>query len=118
MFDVSQFSDVSVVGMDGELSRRNVHVFDGVLSSLASCDIHNVVLNMSELDHLDYSLVKRLADRIVEFQCDGGDIRMASASGYIRSIMQAMGLEEEVYTSVEEALLSFVGESDSDGEFI
>jgi len=116
MFEVRQYNDISVVGMAGELSRQNVHVFDGLLSSLASCDIHNVILNMSALEHLDYSLVKRLADRIVEFQCDGGDIRLASASDYIRSIMELMGLEEEVYLSVEDALISFAGEAASHGE--
>ena len=110
MFDIKRFHDISVVGLNGELSRSNVHSLEEVLSSLSNCEQNNVVLNFDGLKHLDYQLVKGIADRIVEFKCDGGDLKMAAASGYIRTILQAMGLDEEVYSSVEEALLSFVGD--------
>ena len=109
MFEVKRFNNVSVVGLTGELSRRNVHVLENVLESLSNCEQRNVILNLEELRHLDYQLVQRIADRIIAFQCDGGDLRMASASGYIRNILQAMGLEEEIFRSLEDALLSFVG---------
>jgi anti-anti-sigma factor len=110
MFDVRRIQDISVVGVSGELSRRNVHVLEGVLESLANCEHRNVVLNFERLRHLDYKLVQRIAERIIEFQCDGGDIRMAAASGYVRRIIEAMGLDEEIFASVEDALLSFVGD--------
>ncbi|MBN1282185.1 MAG: STAS domain-containing protein [Proteobacteria bacterium] len=111
MFEVSRVHDISVVGVRGELSRRNGHVLDEVLSSLSKCDQHNVVLNFEGLRHLDYRLVQRIAERIIEFQCDGGDLKMAAASGYVRNILEAMGLSEEIYSSVEEALLAFVGDA-------
>ncbi len=115
MFEVKRFHDISVVGVHGELSRRNLHVFENVLASLSKCDQHNVVLNLEDLRHIDYQLVQRIADRIIEFQCDGGDLKMAAANGYIRQILAAMGLDEQVYASVEDALLSFLGEA-IDGE--
>ncbi|MFH1830272.1 MAG: STAS domain-containing protein [Pseudomonadota bacterium] len=110
MFEVKRFHDISVVGVGGELSRNNVDVLDRVLLSLAQCDQRNIVLNFEDLRHLDYRLVQRIAERIIEFQCDGGDLRMAAASGYVRHIFEAMGLDEEIYASVEDALLSFVGD--------
>lgn len=110
MFEVNRVHGISVVGFDGELSRRNVDVFENVLNSLSNCDQRNIVLNLEGLKHLDYRLVQRIAERIIEFQCDGGDLKMAAASGYIRHILQAFGLEEEVYASVEEALLDFIGD--------
>lgn len=110
MFDIKRFHDISVVGIDGELSRQNATAFEELLKSLADCNQHNVVLNFEGLKHLDYRLVQRIAERIVEFQCDGGDLKMAAASGYIRRIFEAMGLEEEIHASVEEALLAFLGE--------
>jgi len=110
MFEVKRVHDISVVGVRGELSRRNVHVLEEVLSSLSKCDQRNVVLNFEGLKHLDYKLVQRIAERIIEFQCDGGDLRMASASEYVKNILEAMGLDEEMYASVEDALLSFVGD--------
>lgn len=115
MFEVKKFHDISVVGIDGELSSENAHVFDGVLNSLSKCDQLNVVLNFAGLKHLDYKLVQRIAERIIEFQCDGGDLKMAAANGYVRRILEAMGLDEEIYASVEEALLSFVSDV-PDGE--
>ncbi len=110
MFEVSQFRDISVVGVHGELSRDNVHVFEKLLSSLRDCCQTNVILNFEGLKHLDYKLVQCIAERIIQFKCDGGDLKMAAANGYIRSILRAMGLDEEVYSTVEEALLSFVGD--------
>lgn len=110
MVDVKRIHGVSVVGLDGELSRNNVHVLEDVLHSLANCDQRNVVLNFSELRHLDYKLVQRIAEKIIEFQCDGGDLKMAAANGYIKRIFAAMGLDEEVYSSVEDALLDFLGD--------
>lgn len=110
MFEVKKFRDISVVGVHGELSRSNVHVFENVLSSLSECSQNNIVLNFEGLKHLDYQLVRRIAERIIQFKCDGGDLKMAAASGYIKSILRAMGLDEDVYVSVEEALLSFVGD--------
>lgn len=115
MFEVNNVNGISVVGLHGELSRGNVHVLENVLSSLSKCDQRNVVLNFEGLKHLDYQLVQRIAERIIEFQCDGGDLKMAAANGYIQQILQAFGLEEEVYSSVEDALLSFIDEiSDSE----
>lgn len=111
MFEVKRFHDISVVGVHGELSRRNLHVFENVLTSLSKCELRNVVLNFEGLKHIDYQLVQRIADRIVEFQCDGGDLKMAAANGYVQQILAAMGLDEQVYTSVEDALLSFLGEA-------
>lgn len=111
MFEVRRVHGISVVGLTGDLSRRNIHVLEEVLSSLAKCELRNVVLSFEKLSHLDYRLVERIAEKIIEFQCDGGDLKMAAVNGYVRKILEAMGLEEEVYSSVEEALLAFVGDA-------
>lgn len=110
MFEVHHVHGISVVGLQGDLSRRNIHVLEEVLGSLARCSQRNIVLNFADLRHLDYKLVQRIAEKIIEFQCDGGDLKMAAANRYIRKILEAMGLDEEVYASVEEALLSFVND--------
>lgn len=108
MFKVKQVHDVAVIDADGELVRTNMQAFEDVLSHLTESDRRNVVLNLEGLKHLDYRLVQRIAERIHEFQLDGGDFKMASASRYVRQIMEAMGLDEEMYATVEDALLSFL----------
>lgn len=113
MFKLHQVQDVSVIDAEGELSRRNMHHLEDLLGHLSSRQQLNVVLNLSELKHLDYRLVRRIAERIIAFQCDGGDLKMANASEYVRQILCAMGLEEELYPSVEEALLAFLAEEPS-----
>jgi anti-anti-sigma factor len=115
MFEVTRMNDVSVVGLHGELSRTNMHVLEELLSSLSRCAQNNVILNFEGLSHLDYQTVRRIAERIIQFKCDGGDLKMAAANGYIKSILRAMGLEDEVYRSVEDALISFIEEM-PDGE--
>lgn len=115
MFEVNNIHGISVVGLQGDLSRRNIHTLEEVLNSLSQYEQHNIVLNFKELEHLDYQLVQRIADKIIEFQCDGGDLKMAAVSSYVRNILEAMGLEEEIYSSVEDALLAFVSDT-ADGE--
>lgn len=108
MVEVKKIDGISVVGLSGELSRQNINVLEDTLESLSMCDERNIVLNLSSLEHLDYRLVKRIAEHVIEFQCDGGDLKMAAASRYIKKIFEAMGLDEEVYSSVEDALMDFV----------
>ncbi len=110
MFEVTRCHDVSIVGVNGELSSHNIHVLENVFMSLAQCEQNNVVLNFSGLTHLDYKLVRKIVDQIIAFKCDGGDLKMAAVSDYIRYIFQAMGWNENLYTSVEEALISFAGD--------
>lgn len=107
MIGIQQVYDVSIVDVMGELSRSNIDRLDHTLSTLSRASHQNIVLDFEHLNHLDYRMVRHIADRIVEFQCDGGDLKVAGANEYIRNIMSAMGLEEEVYESVQDALLSF-----------
>ena len=108
IFEINRVHNVSVVDVAGELSRHNVRSLEEILKSFLQCGQLNVVLNFEHLQHLDYKLVRTIADHIVAFQCEGGDIRMANVSSYVRDILQVMGLEHEFYTTVEDALLSFL----------
>lgn len=108
MFQVNRIHDISVVDVAGELSRHNVRHLEEVFKSFSQCGQLNIILNLERLKHLDYQLVRRLADHIVTFQCEGGDIKMANVSSYVQSILKVMGLEEELFPSVEDALLSFL----------
>ena len=108
MFHVNRVHDVSVVDVAGDLSRHNVSHLEDVFKSFSGCGQLNIILNFERLKHIDYQLVRRLADHIVTFQCEGGDIKMANVNPYVQSILKVMGLEEEFFPSVEDALLSFL----------
>ena len=115
MFSVNRIHDISVVDVAGDLSRHNIRHLEEVFRSFSQCGQLNIILNFQRLKHFDYQLVRRLADHIVTFQCEGGDIKMANVSSYVGSILKVMGLEEEFFPSVEDALLSFL-EKQPDGE--
>jgi len=114
MFQVNRVHDISVVDVAGDLSRHNIKHLEEVLTSCSRCGQMNIILNFERLKHIDYQLVRRLADHIVTFQCEGGDIKMASVSSYVQSILKVMGLEEEFFPSVEDALLCFLVKSPDD----
>lgn len=108
MFEVRHIHDVPVVNVTGELSRHNVRYLEDAFTSFLERGQLNIILNFENLEHIDYRLVRRLADHIVVFQCEGGDIKIANASGYVQQILKVMGLEnEEFYLSLEDALMSF-----------
>ena len=108
MFHVNRIHDISIVDVAGDLSRHNIRYLEDVFTSFSQCHQLNVILNFEHLKHIDYQLVRRLADHIIAFQCEGGDIKMANVNPYVKRILQVMGLEEEFYPSVEDALLSFL----------
>jgi anti-anti-sigma factor len=107
MFEVSHIHNISVVNVAGDLSRHNMRFLEEVFNSFLDRGQIDVILNFADLKHIDYQLIRRLADHIVFFQCEGGDIKIASASPYIRQILEVMGLEADIFPSVEDALMSF-----------
>lgn len=72
MFELKHFSDVLIMEVSGVLNLNNVRQFDKVLSHAMNEEVGRVVLDFSELEHIDYKLVAHLVDRIIEIQCQGG----------------------------------------------
>lgn len=107
MFELKQYSDVLVMGISGILNLNNVRQFDSVLNSALKKEGGRLVLDLSRLSHIDYKLVPHLVDKIIEIQCQGGEIRLASGNDYVSNILKAMGFDEELYPTVEDAVISF-----------
>lgn len=108
MLEVKQFSDVLIMGVSGDLSLKNIRQFDHALNHALSADeFGRLVLDLSALDHIDYKLVPHLVDRMIEIQCRGGEVKLASGNDYVSDILKAMGFDEELYPSVEDAVISF-----------
>lgn len=107
MFELKQYSDVVVMGMSGTLGIGNVRQFDTVLNHAMKEEAGRLVLDLSHLSHIDYKLVPHLVDRMIEIQCRGGEIKLASGNDYVSNILKAMGYDDELYPSVEDAVISF-----------
>ncbi|MBI4125710.1 MAG: STAS domain-containing protein [Deltaproteobacteria bacterium] len=107
MFELQHLNDILVMKVSGELGFRNVRQFDSVLNLALRDDIGRVVLDFSSLAHIDYKLVPHLLERMIEIQCQGGQLKLAGMSEYVLNILKAMGFEEEMYPSVADAVISF-----------
>lgn len=107
MFAFKQFNDILVMGVEGELKISNIRQFDLILNQTLQQRADRVVLDISQLSHIDYKLVPHLVDRVIEVQCQGGDIKVAGGNHYISDILKAFGFEEKLYPSVEDAVISF-----------
>ncbi len=107
MFELRHYNNILVMQVSGDLGLKNVRHFDSVLNLILQEEIEQIVLDFSELHHMDYKLVPHLLDRIIEVQCLGGELKLAGMNRYISDILKAMGFEEETYPSVEDAVISF-----------
>lgn len=114
MFGLKQLNDILVMDVSGELGIGNVRQFDSLLTQALRERIGRVVVDFSNLSHLDYKLVPHLVDRMIEVQCQGGEIKLAGGNNYISNILKAMGFEEELYSSVEDAVISFAPMSEEE----
>ena len=114
MFELKHFNDILFMGVEGELRLGNVRQFDSLLSQAMQQRSGRVVLDLSALSHIDYKLVPHLVDRVIEIQCQGGEIKLAGGNDYVANILKAMGFEEELYPSVQDALISFAPMSEEE----
>ena len=107
MFQIQHCNDILVMRVSGELGLNNVRQFDSVLNLVLREDIGKMVLDLSHLSHIDYKLVPHILDRIIEIQCHGSELKLAGLNRYVADILKVMGFEEELYPSVEDAVISF-----------
>ncbi len=68
-----------------------------------------IVLDLSHVEHLDYRGLPSFGRIAARLRAEGGDLRIAGASSYLRTILRFVGLEAELrlYPSAAEAVASF-----------
>ncbi|MBI5300277.1 MAG: STAS domain-containing protein [Deltaproteobacteria bacterium] len=107
MFEIKHLNDVLVMNVTGDLERNNYRQFDSLLDQAMQNKSERVVLDLSGLAHIDYKLVPHLVERVHQIEKQGGEVKWAGGNDYISNIFKFMGFEEEVYPSVEDAVISF-----------
>jgi anti-anti-sigma factor len=68
-----------------------------------------IVLDLSHVDHLDYRGLPSFGRVAARLRAEGGDLRVAGASSYLRTILRFVGLESELrfFARADEAVASF-----------
>jgi anti-anti-sigma regulatory factor len=68
-----------------------------------------VVLDLTHVEHLDYRGLPSFGRIVARLRAEGGDLRLAGASSYLRTILRFVGLEGELrfFADADEAVASF-----------
>jgi anti-sigma B factor antagonist len=88
------FERVVTLVLDGELSDTELNEIGHELFRLAHRGHARLVLDLSEVSHVDYRGVRPLAARAGVFRKAGGDIKLAGLSPYLQAIFRAAGAQD------------------------
>lgn len=100
---------VATLFLEGELSREQLHEVGETLFRLVHRGHRQVVVDLSEVGHLDYRGLQPLVQRAPLLRAAGGDIKLCGASPYVAAILRVAGAwqELECYPNRASALTAF-----------
>ncbi len=100
---------VETLMLEGELMEKDLARMCEELVRRMQRGLRNVVLDFSEVSHLDYRGVKPLRARAEVFRRAGGDIKLAGPSPYLAAIFRAAGAHDafEFYPHMNDARAAF-----------
>jgi anti-anti-sigma factor len=95
---------VATVAVRGDLDREALWAIAYTIAR-AAAEAGRIVLDLSEVGHLDYAGVPEIVDRRRELLARGGDLLIAVRNPYVSNILKARGgLDLVLFRSVEEAI--------------
>jgi anti-anti-sigma factor len=102
-------SPVATLFLEGELSRDGLAEVGETLFRLVHRGCRKVVVDLSDVGHLDYRGMKPLLQRAALLRAAGGDIKLCGASPYVAAILRVAGAwqELELYPTRASALAAF-----------
>ncbi|HSP79294.1 MAG TPA: STAS domain-containing protein [Myxococcaceae bacterium] len=100
---------VETLMLEGELMEKELAQVCEELARRMQRGLRNVVLDFSEVSHLDYRGVRPLRARTEVFRKAGGDIKLAGLSPYLAAIFRAAGAHDafEFYPHMNDARAAF-----------
>ena len=102
-------SRVVTLFLEGELAQGDLQQIGQELFRIAHRGQRQVVLDLTDVSHLDYRGVKPLAARAELFRQAGGDIKICGASPYVAAIFRASGAGSafQFFTTLNDARAAF-----------
>jgi anti-sigma B factor antagonist len=100
---------VETLMLEGELDVAALEQVCAELSRKLQLGVRQVVVDLSEVAHLDYRGVRPLMARGELFRRAGGDIKLSGLSPYLAAIFRAAGAHDrfEVYPHMNDARAAF-----------
>jgi anti-anti-sigma factor len=101
--------EVFTLFLEGELGAKEMAQLSDELFRLAQRGHRNVVVDLTDVSHLDYRGVRPLWTRAELFRKAGGDIKLCGLSPYLAAIFRAAGAYGafEAYEKVDQARGAF-----------
>lgn len=102
-------SRVETLLLEGELSADELGQVCDELALRMHRGLRQVVLDFSEVSHLDYRGVRPLMARAEVFRRAGGDVKLSGLSPYLAAIFRAAGAHDafECYPHMNDARAAF-----------
>jgi anti-sigma B factor antagonist len=100
---------VETLMLEGELGEQELAQVSEELFRRLQRGVRQVVLDFSEVPHLDYRGVRPLIGRAESFRRAGGDVKLAGLSPYLAAIFRAAGAHDvfEMYPHMNDARAAF-----------
>jgi anti-anti-sigma factor len=98
---------LALVALRGWIDRSAVQRLDRTLSDLAARGTDQLLLDCSQLRHIDYRLVPPLVDSLARFESHAGGFVVCGLSHYLRDLFRLAGCEPRLrcWPSAAELLL-------------
>ncbi|MCP3162609.1 STAS domain-containing protein [Myxococcus qinghaiensis] len=100
---------VETLMLEGELSEQDLLKLCDELTQRMHRGVRQVVLDLSDVGHLNYRGVKPLMARAEAFRRTGGDLKLSGLSPYLAAIFRAAGAHDafEIYPHMNDARAAF-----------
>ncbi len=97
------------IALEGEIGIREYDEIAGQLFRFSSRGVRRVVIDFSDVSHVDYRVVRPLMLRASGLRHLGGDVKLCGMSPYIHAIFRSAGANEafDYYAEAVDAVAAF-----------
>ena len=97
------------IALEGEIGIREYDEIADQLFRFSTRGVRRVVLDFSDVSHLDYRVVRPLMLRAAGLRYLGGDLKLCGLSAYIHAIFRSAGASEafDYYAESVDAVAAF-----------
>lgn len=108
--EITKVHDISVLHLFGEVSVLEMSLIERTLASLFNSRNNKVLIDLSEVDHVHYLIIKKLVDSVKRFRNGQGDIKLVNMNPETKDIIRFTGADQhlEDYSTISDAILSFL----------
>ena len=95
--------------LEGEIGQTEWSDVSAQLFRYANRRVRHVVMDFTDVSHLDYRVVRPLMARADSFRAVGGDVKLSGLSPYLFAIFKSAGAHEafDIFSTAAEASASF-----------